>query len=121
MKFAEKTKAYNQSTIFSRNMDLNEQYTPNNRIALALDYLEEVNYALVLSKVDICNWCIIENNSDADLEGILLEISGDYVETYSSMPLTVEVRSRSKALNILSANSLDMPMQVSCTRISYVP
>ncbi len=81
-------------------MDLNEQYTPNNRIALALDYLEEVNYALVLSKVDICNWCIIENNSDADLEGILLEISGDYVETYSSMPLTVDANSRIRLQDI---------------------
>ena len=81
-------------------MDLNEQYTPNNHIALALDYLEEVNYALVLSKVDICNWCIIENNSDDDLEGILLEISGDYVETYSSMPLTVDANSRIRLQDI---------------------
>ena len=35
-----------------------------------------------------------------------------------SIPLTVDVRSRSKALNIRSANSLDMPMPLSCTRIS---
>ena len=35
-----------------------------------------------------------------------------------SVPLSVEVRSRSKALNMRSANSRDMPMPVSCTRIS---
>ena len=36
-------------------------------VALAFDYLEEINYALIQSKMNICNWCIIENNSDTDL------------------------------------------------------
>lgn len=56
----------------------------NTNIALAFDYLEEVNYALVQSKMNICNWCIIENNSDVDIENIQLEISGEYVEKYIS-------------------------------------
>ena len=39
----------------------------NINIALAFDYLEEVNYALVQSKMDISNCCIIENNLDMDM------------------------------------------------------
>ena len=58
----------------------------NINIALAFDYLEEVNYALVQSKMNICNWCIIENNWSNDLENIQLEISGENVETYLSLP-----------------------------------
>ena len=52
----------------------------NNRnpfLAFALDYLEIVNYALVQSKLEICKWCIVENNSNEDLESILLEITGE--------------------------------------------
>ena len=56
-------------------MERNEKSMKNISLALAFDYLEEVNYALVQSKMDICNWCIIENNSEVDLENILLEIS----------------------------------------------
>ena len=81
-------------------MKLNEHRAPNNCIALALDYLEEVNYALVQSKVDICNWCIIENNSNADIADIYIEISGDYVETYSSMPLTIDANGRIRLQDI---------------------
>ena len=74
-------------------MERNEKSMKNISLALAFDYLEEVNYALVQSKMDICNWCIIENNSEVDLENILLEISGEYVETIhihqeESEPLT---------------------------------
>ena len=58
-------------------MDSNNHLTTNHNIALELDYLEEVNYALIHSKLDICNWCIIENNSDADMNGIHMEISGE--------------------------------------------
>ena len=57
-------------------MERNEKSMKNISLALAFDYLEEVNYALVQSKMDICNWCIIENNSVVDMENILLEISG---------------------------------------------
>ena len=66
----------------------------NINIALAFDYLEEINYALIQSKMDICNWCIIENNSDADLENIQLEIAGEYVETYLSMPFCLDSKLR---------------------------
>lgn len=87
-------------------MELNEHHIPNNCIALALDYLEEVNYALVHSKMDICNWCIIENNSEADLDGIHLEISGEYIETYSSMPINVDAKQRIRLQDInLQVNS----------------
>ena len=54
---------------------MNGKSMKNIGIALAFDYLEEVNYALVQSKMNICNWCIIENNSDANLENIQLEFS----------------------------------------------
>ncbi|MGN0187360.1 MAG: DUF4011 domain-containing protein [Paludibacteraceae bacterium] len=63
-------------------------------IALAFDYHEEVNYALVQSKMHICNWCIVENNTNEDLEGITLSISGEYVETYTSMPFRLEAGQR---------------------------
>ena len=69
-------------------------------IALLLDYLEEVNYALVQSKMNICNWCIIENNSDADLENIQLEISGEYVEKYASMPFRLDAKQRIRIQDI---------------------
>ena len=72
----------------------------NNNIALAFDYLEEVNYALVQSKMNICNWCIIENNSDADLENIQLEISGEYVEKYVSMPFRLDAKQRIRIQDI---------------------
>ena len=72
----------------------------NNNIALAFDYLEEVNYALVQSKMNICNWCIIENNSDADLENIQLEISGEYVEKYLSMPFRLDAKQRIRIQDI---------------------
>ena len=69
-------------------------------IALAFDYLEEINYALVHSKMNICNWCIIENNSEMDMENILLEISGEYVETYFSMPFRLDARQRIRIQDI---------------------
>lgn len=67
-------------------MEMDRKSMNSISIALAFDYLEEINYALVQSKMNICNWCIIENNSEMDMENILLEISGEYVETYFSMP-----------------------------------
>ena len=73
---------------------------PTHCVALALDYLEEVNYALVQSKMNICNWCIIENNSNADMVGIHIEISGEYVETYTSMPLNIDVNGRIRLQDI---------------------
>lgn len=69
-------------------------------IALAFDYLEEINYALVQSKMDICNWCIVENNSDADMENIQLEIAGEYVETYLSMPFRLDTKQRIRIQDI---------------------
>ena len=72
----------------------------NISIALAFDYMEDVNYALVQSKMNICNWCIIENNSDADMENILLEISGDYVEKYLSMPFRLDAKQRIRIQDI---------------------
>lgn len=71
-----------------------------NSIALAFDYLEEINYALVQSKMNICNWCIIENNSDADMENIQLEITGEYVETYLSMPFRLDAKQRIRIQDI---------------------
>ena len=73
---------------------MNGKSMDNINLALAFDYLEEVNYALVQSKMDICNWCIIENNADADMENIQLEISGEYVETYLSMPFRLDAKQR---------------------------
>ena len=72
----------------------------NISIALAFDYLEEVNYALVQSKMNICNWCIIENNSEMDMENILLEISGEFVETYLSMPFRLDAGQRIRIQDI---------------------
>ena len=71
-----------------------------NSIALAFDYLEEINYALVQSKMNICNWCIIENNSDADMENIQLEITGEYVETYLSVPFRLDAKQRIRIQDI---------------------
>ena len=106
-------------------MELNEHHTPNNCIALVLDYTEEVNYALVQSKMDICNWCIIENNSSADLEDIHIEISGEYIETYSSMPLNIEAngRIRLQDINLLVNTSklLSLTERVtSCLKLSVL-
>ena len=81
-------------------MERNEKSMKNISLALAFDYLEEVNYALVQSKMDICNWCIIENNSEVDMENILLEISGEYVETYLSMPFRLDVGQRIRIQDI---------------------
>lgn len=72
----------------------------NTGVALAFDCLEEVNYALVQSKMDICNWCIIENNSDTDLEDMQLEISNEYVETYLSMPFRLDAKQRIRIQDI---------------------
>ena len=72
----------------------------NKNIALAFDYLEEVNYALVQSKMNICNWCIIENNSDFDMENIQLEISGEYVENYISMSFRLDAKQRIRIQDI---------------------
>ena len=72
----------------------------NNNIALAFDYLEEVNYALVQSKMNICNWCIIENNSDVDIENIQMEISGEYVEKYISMSFQLDAKQRIRIQDI---------------------
>ena len=72
----------------------------NTNVALAFDYLEEVNYALVQSKMNICNWCIIENNSDVDIENIQLEISGEYVEKYISMSFQLDARQRIRIQDI---------------------
>ena len=78
-------------------------------MVLAFDYLEEVNYALVQSKMNICNWCIIENNSDADMENIQLEISGEYVETYLSMPFRLDAGQRIRIQ--------DIKLQVNTTKL----
>lgn len=69
-------------------------------IALAVDYHEEVNYALVQSKMHICNWCIVENNTTEDLEDITLSIVGEYVETYTSMPFRLEAGQRVRLQDI---------------------
>ena len=81
-------------------METNGKPMKNIDVAFAFDYLEDVNYALVLSKMDICNWCIIENNSDADMENIQLEISGEYVETYLSMPFRLDANQRIRIQDI---------------------
>ena len=75
----------------------------NNRnpfLAFALDYLEIVNYALVQSKLEICKWCIVENNSNEDLESIQLEITGEYVEPYLSMPFRLDAGQRLRIQDI---------------------
>ena len=72
----------------------------NTGIAIAFDYLEEINYALVQSKMDICNWCIIENNSEADMENIQLDISNEYVDTYLSMPFRLEAKQKIRVQDI---------------------
>lgn len=69
-------------------------------MALAFDYQEEVNYALVQSKVDICNWCIVENNSGADLTNLQLVISGEFVETYRSILFHLESGQRIRIQDI---------------------
>ncbi|MBO7267668.1 MAG: DUF4011 domain-containing protein [Bacteroidaceae bacterium] len=98
-------------------MDSNNHLTTNHNIALELDYLEEVNYALIHSKLDICNWCIIENNSDADMNGIHMEISGEYIETYSSMPFAIDAKQRIRLqdinLQVISSKLLSLTERVS--------
>ncbi|MBR2358970.1 MAG: DUF4011 domain-containing protein [Bacteroidaceae bacterium] len=69
-------------------------------LAFALDYLDVVNYALVQSKLEICKWCIVENNSDEDIESILLDITGEYVETYHSMPFRLNAGQRLRIQDI---------------------
>ena len=81
-------------------MERNEKSMKNISLALAFDYLEEVNYAWVQSKMDICHWCIIENNSEVDMENILLEISGEFVETYLSMPFRMDAGQRIRIQDI---------------------
>ena len=81
-------------------MEKNEKTMKNISIALAFDYLEEVNYALVQSKMDICNWCIIENNSDIDADNLQLEISGEYVEKYTSMLFRLDAKQRIRIQDI---------------------
>ena len=81
-------------------MERNEKSMKNISLALAFDYLEEVNYALVQSKMDICNWCIIENNSEVDMENMQLEISGEFVETYLSMPFRLDAGQRIRIQDI---------------------
>lgn len=81
-------------------MEMNEKAMNHISIALAFDYLEEINYALVQSKMNICNWCIIENNSDADMENIQLEIVGEYVETYVSMQFRLDAKQRIRIQDI---------------------
>lgn len=81
-------------------MEKNVKSMNDINIALAFDYLENVNYALVQSKVDICNWCIIENNSDVDMENMQLEISGEYVETYLSKNLRLDASHRIRIQDI---------------------
>ena len=75
----------------------------NNRnpfLAFALDYLEIVNYALVQSKLEICKWCIVENNSNEDLESIQLEFTGEYVEPFLSMPFRLDAGQRLRIQDI---------------------
>ena len=79
---------------------MNGKSMNNTCIALAFDYLEEINYALIQSKMNICNWCIVENNSDTDLENIQLEIVGEYVETYLSMPFRLDTKQRIRIQDI---------------------
>ena len=81
-------------------MEMNGKPMNSISIALAFDYLEEINYALVQSKMNICNWCIIENNSDADMENIQFEITGEYVETYLSMPFRLDAKQRIRIQDI---------------------
>ena len=81
-------------------MEMNGKSMNNTCIALAFDYLEEINYALIQSKMNICNWCIVENNSDTDLENIQLEIVGEYVETYLSMPFRLDTKQRIRIQDI---------------------
>ena len=79
---------------------MNGKSMNNTCIALAFDYLEEINYALIQSKMNVCNWCIVENNSDTDLENIQLEIVGEYVETYLSMPFRLDTKQRIRIQDI---------------------
>ena len=81
-------------------MSIDSSLTPIANIAFAFDYLEEVNYALVQSKMDICNWCIVENISEMDIENIQLEISGEYVDTYLSMPFRLDAHQRIRIQDI---------------------
>lgn len=59
----------------------NESYY---QLDLVLDDLDEVNYALVQSRQDICRWCVADNSSDAEIPNLQLAISGDYLETFTS-------------------------------------
>jgi len=81
-------------------MEMNGKPMNSISVALAFDYLEEINYALIQSKMNICNWCIIENNSDTDLENIQLEIAGEYVEAYFSMPFRLDAKQRIRIQDI---------------------
>ena len=108
-------------------MEMNGVSMNNINIALAFDYLEEVNYALVQSKMNICNWCIIENNLSGDLENIQLEISGEYVETYLSLPFNLDAGQRIRIQDIKLQVNTDRLLSLTeritsciCFRILFV-
>lgn len=61
-------------------------------IALAVDYHEEVNYALVQSKMHICNWCIVEK------ENVRLAAENERMKKAFPDAVKREVEKRTKVL-----------------------
>ena len=101
-------------------MSIDSSQTPIANIAFAFDYLEEVNYALVQSKMDICNWCIVENVSEMDIENIQLEISGEYVDTYLSMPFRLDAHQRIRIQDIKLQVDIDKLLSLTERVVSCV-
>ena len=49
---------------------------------LVLDYLENVNFAIVQSRTKVCRWCVVENRTAQHIDQFRLKIQGDYIETF---------------------------------------
>ena len=56
----------------------------NYSINLVLDYLDNVNFAIVQCRSKVCRWCIVENRMETDINNFKLKFEGDYIETYTS-------------------------------------
>ena len=61
----------------------NKIYDPMNpisdKIAWQLDYYDVVNFALVQNKMQICDSCTIENQSERELTNLVLRLEGEYL------------------------------------------
>ena len=73
----------------------------NYDINLVLDYLENVNFAIVQSRTKVCRWCVVENRSSVDIDNFKLKIQGDFIETFITPEYLVSAQSMVRVDGIL--------------------